>query len=481
MDNTTAGEGKGRCFVHAQVDKEWPVSAVCASPAPGVERSLDAVRALQHALYRAAKADPGRRFHALYDKVHRRDVLQRAWNQVRRNDGAPGIDQITLAEVEQYGVCRLLDELEAELRAGTFRPIPARRVFIPKPGTEERRPLSIPAVRDRVVQAAVKIVLEPVFEADFLPCSFGFRPKRAAHDGLQVLVNESFAGARWVVETDVADCFGAIPHSGLMSAVEERISDRRLLSLLRAFLRAGVMEHGTVRRPVTGTAQGGVISPLMCNVYLHRLDRAWRGAYGTYVRYADDALVMCRSKGQAVAALARLTVLLAELGLRPKPAKTRIVQLTAGGEGVDFLGFHHRLVRSRAVPGRAGVTFLARWPSRKAMQHARDRIRFMTMRARLAAPVEQVVQEINLFLRGWAGYFRYGNSTHAFDQIRRYALMRLALFIAKRHQRGRAWGFAQIYCSGDDLGLISLNGIVVAPRPHRAWREKSNTAGEGRR
>ncbi|MGH3969349.1 MAG: reverse transcriptase domain-containing protein, partial [Mycobacterium sp.] len=183
-------------------------------PPPGVERRLDAVRVLQHPLYRAAKADPERRFHALYDKVHRRDVLQRAWSQVRPNNGAPGIDQITLAEVEQYGVSRLLDELEAELRAGTFRPIPARRVFIPKPGTEERRPLSIPAVRDRIVQAAVKIVLEPVFEADFLPCSFGFRPKRAAHEGLQVLVNESFASARWVVETDVADCFGAIPHSG---------------------------------------------------------------------------------------------------------------------------------------------------------------------------------------------------------------------------------------------------------------------------
>ena len=151
---------------------------------------------------------------------------------------------------------------------------------------------SVPAVRDRVVQAAVKIVLEPVFEADFLPCSFGFRPKRAAHDGLQVLLDESFRGDLWVAETDVADCFGAIPHSGLMSAVEERISDRRLLALLRAFLRAGVMEHGSVRRPVTGTAQGGVISPLMCNVYLHRLDRAWRGAYGTLVRYAD----LCRAR-----------------------------------------------------------------------------------------------------------------------------------------------------------------------------------------
>jgi RNA-directed DNA polymerase len=179
---------------------------------------------------------------------------------------------------------------------------------------------------------------------------------------------------------------------------------------------------------------------------------------------------MCRSKGQAQAALARLTALLADLGLRPKAAKTRIVGLTVGGEGVDFLGFHHRLIRSRAVHGTAVVTFLARWPSRKAMQHARDRLRFMTMRARLAAPVEQVVQEINLFLRGWAGYFRYGNSARSFDKIRRYALMRLALFIAKRHKRGRAWGFAQIYRSPGALGLISLNGIVVAPRPNRAWR-----------
>ena len=291
---------------------------------PLASSSLDAVRALQHALYRAAKADPGRRFHALYDKVHRRDVLQRAWGQVRRNNGAPGIDQTTLAEVEEYGVSRLLDELEAELKAGVYRPLPARRVFIPKPGTDERRPLSIPSVRDRVVQAAVKIVLEPVFEADFLPCSFGFRPKRAAHDGLQVLLDESFRGNQWVVETDVADCFGSIPHSGLMSAVEERISDRRLLALLRAFLRAGVMEQGSVRRPVTGTPQGGVVSPLLANVYLHRLDRAWRGGYGTLVRYADDALVMCRSQGQAVAALARLTVLLG----RPRSG-------TEGGQDPD--------------------------------------------------------------------------------------------------------------------------------------------------
>ena len=186
-----------------------------ASPTQGVEDDLDAVCALQRALYRAAKADPGRRFHALYDKVHRRDVLERAWGQVRRNAGAPGIDQVTIADVvERYGVDRLLDELATELREGRFKPFPARRVYIPKPGRDELRPLSIPAIRDRVVQAALKIVLEPVFEADMLPCSFGFRPKRAAHDALQVVIDESFGGKRWVVESDVADCFTAIPHDG---------------------------------------------------------------------------------------------------------------------------------------------------------------------------------------------------------------------------------------------------------------------------
>jgi group II intron reverse transcriptase/maturase len=446
---------------------------VVASPTPaGVEEpeALDAVRALQHALYRAAKADPGRRFHALYDKLSRRDVLQRAWEQVRRNRGAPGIDQWTIQQVEQYGVDRLLDKLAGALKDGSYRPLAARRVLIPKPGSTEQRPLSIPTVADRVVQAAVKIVLEPIFEVDMLDCSFGFRPRRAAHDGLQVVVDEAWKGRRWVVETDIADCFSAIPHSGLMSAVKERICDRKVLGLLGAFLRAGVMEDGSVRRPVTGTPQGGVISPLLCNVYLHRLDRAWCGAYGTLVRYADDLLVLCRSRGQAQAALARLTALLADLGLQPKAAKTRIVHLTEGGEGFDFLGFHHRLVRTRPRRGTSGLVYLARWPSRKAAQHARDRIRLLTMRARLAAPVDQIVQEVNAFLRGWAGFFRYGNSAREFDKIRKYAVLRVALFVAKRHQRGRAWGFAQVYRSSDGLGLISLNGTVIAPRPNRPWR-----------
>jgi group II intron reverse transcriptase/maturase len=416
------------------------VSAVSASPAAGGS-IFDPVRVLRHALYRAAKADPGRRFHALRDKVFRRDVLWWAWVVVRRNDGAPGVDKATLDQVEQYGVARLLDELVSELRGGSYRPLPARRVFIPKPGSSELRPLSIPSVRDRIVQAAVKIVLEPVFEADMLPCSFGFRPKRSAHDALQVLIEESGRGRWWVVETDIANCFSAIPHQELMQAVEERVCDQAVLKLLRVMLRVAVMEHGLVRREVTGSPQGGVISPLLCNVYLHRLDRQWSTReHGVLVRYADDVLVMCKSREQAEAALQRLRDLLAEFGLRPKEAKTRIVHLQVGGEGVDFLGFHHRLVRSRPRGGRRPFTFLARWPANKAMQHARDRIRDLTAHRRLLLPVEAVVQDINMFLRGWAGYFRYGYSAERFSKIRLYVRMRIALFISKRYRRSRHFG-----------------------------------------
>ncbi len=459
------------------------MSAVSASPAAkGSSVSGDPVRALQHALYRAAKADPGRRFHALYDKVSRSDVLWRAWVVVRANNGAPGIDKTTLAEVEEYGVARLLGELASELREGRYRPLPARRVFIPKPGTSEQRPLSIPPVRDRIVQAAVKIVLEPVFEADFLPVSFGFRPRRPAHDALQVLIDECWRGRRWVVETDIASCFSAIPHDQLMQAVEERICDQPVLKLLRVMLRAGVMEDGQVRRPVTGTPQGGVISPVMCNVYLHRADREWDERDGVLVRYADDAVVMCWSRSQAERALERLTALLAGLGLEPKAAKTRIVHLEAGGEGFDFLGFHHRLVRSRGLNGKKPVTFLARWPADKAMQHARDRLRELTRRSRLRLPVKWIVEDMNRFLRGWAAYFRFGNSAARFCKIRNYARMRLALVISKRHRRCRGFGWSVVtYQSPNQLGLVTLSGIVVDPRPFRDWRARPNAGGERRR
>jgi group II intron reverse transcriptase/maturase len=453
------------------------VSALVASPT-----ATDKVQVLQRTLYRAAKADPGRRFHALYDKVHRRDVLERAWVEVRRNGGASGIDRTTIADVEEYGVARLLDELAADLRAETYRPLPARRVWIPKPGSTEQRPLSIPAVRDRIVQAAVKLVIEPVFEADFLPCSFGFRPKRGAHDALQVLIDESWRGRRWIVETDIASCFEAIPHDRLMSAVEERVVDRHVLKLLRAMLRAGVMEDGTVRRTVSGTPQGGVVSPLLANIYLHRVDRAWQTAgTGVLVRYADDLVVLCRIESEAVHALEVLTSMLADLGLEPKQAKTRIVHLEEGGEGVDFLGFHHRWVRAES-PRFRHIQFLARWPSDKAMQRIRDRIRELTDRRRLLLPVEWIVEDLNRVLRAWAGYFRYGNSARHFNKIRDYALVRLTLVVAKRHHRARGYGMWMVtQQSPNQLGLIRLDGIVVAPRPNRPWRGTPNADGQRRR
>jgi group II intron reverse transcriptase/maturase len=465
------------------------VSAICASPADSgavvVDKvPLDKVRALRHTLCRTAKADPGRRFHALWDKVLRRDVLWRAWVAVRANNGAPGIDRTTLDWIEkEYGIDRLLDDLAGELREGSYRPLPARRVYIPKPGTTSLRPLSIPAVRDRIVQAATKVVLEPIFEADMVSCSFGFRPKRSQHDALQVFVDETWRGRRWVVETDIADCFSAIPHDRLIQAVQERVVDQPVLKLLRGMLRAGVMESGTVRHPDTGTPQGGVISPLMCNVCLNQLDRDWdTRTFGVLVRFADDIAVVCKSEQQAQAALTRLRQLLADLGLAPKAAKTRIVELAVGGEGFDFLGFHHRMVRSRGIHGRRGIEFLARWPSDRAMARARGRITELTVRSRLRLPVEAVVEDLNRFLRGWAGYFRYGHSAVRFHKIEQHAQGRLALFIGKRHKRGRGFGMSVLaYRSTDKCGLYSLKGTVIAPGADKPWREKLNAGGERRR
>jgi len=223
--------------------------------------------------------------------------------------------------------------------------------------------------------------------------------------------------------------------------------------------------------------------PLMCNVYLHRIDRAWdTRTYGVLVRFADDLLVVCKSEQQAQAALVRLRELLADLGLAPKEAKTRIVELAVGGEGFDFLGFHHRMVRSRGIHGRGGIEFLARWPSDRAMRRAHDRITELTVRSRLWLPVEEVVKDLNRFLRGWAGYFRCGHSAARFHTITQHARDRLALFIGKRHKRGRGFGRSVVaYKSTDSCGLLNLNGTVIAPRANKPWREKPNAGGERRR
>jgi RNA-directed DNA polymerase len=419
----------------------------------------DKVQELQTKLYQAAKWSPTRRFHALYDKVHRKDVLWRAWGDVAKNGGAPGVDGVTIAQIEEQGVEAFLATLASELEDGTYRPLPVRRVTIPKSGGGERN-LGVPAVRDRVAQAATKLVLEPIFEADFLDCSFGFRPGRSAHQALEVIGEEVNRGRVWVVDADIASFFDSIRPDVLRSALEERISDRRVLGLLMGWLRSGVWTGTSLVHPETGTPQGGVISPLMANAVLHRLDRTWQEHYrrlGFLVRYADDLVILCPTKERAEQALATLAQVLAELGLSLAAAKTSLVDLRVPKAGFDFLGFHHRRVESFTRKGRY---FCARWPSERAVRRAKDRIRSHTGRRWLLLPVENIVERLNLFLVGWRGYFAHGNSTTVFHDLDEFTVERLARFITNKHgHHGRNYGL-RVIIDHKYLGLVRLVGSV---------------------
>lgn len=424
--------------------------------------TIDTTRKLQRALYRAAKASPERRFHALYDKVYRKDILARAWGEVRAHGGAAGVDGQTISAIEQVGVEGFLEGLATELREGRYRARPVRRVRIPKAAGGER-PLGIPTVRDRVVQAAAKVVLEPIFEADFRGSSYGFRPKRNAHQAMERLRQGVNRGGSWVVDADIEAYFDRIDHGQLMELMARRISDRRMLKLLRQWLASSVVDDGEqLPPPDQGVPQGGVISPLLANVMLHELDREWEdhcGQLGQLIRYADDLVVVCRSEAAAAEALRRVGLVLTRLGLKLHPTKTRVVGVGDGRAGFDFLGFHCRKVASWRWRGKR---YLQYWPSRRAMQAIRDRVKAITGgRHRLTEALETIVAAVNRAVRGWGAYFRVGNASRQFNQVDRYVRERLGLWLGKKTQRRGRWRWQDaLKADVQGRGVYRLSGTV---------------------
>jgi RNA-directed DNA polymerase len=406
---------------------------------------LDHARKLQRTLYRVAKQQAERRFTLLYDKVYRQDILQEAWRRVKSNKGAAGVDEVDIEAIREYGEAQFLGEIERELRIGSYRVSLVRRVHIPKPGQPGKtRPLGIPTVKDRVVQMAVKLVIEPLFEADFLPCSFGFRPEKTPRMALSIIAEKTQAGYTHVVDVDLKSYFDAISHELLLELVGRRVGDVKVMRLIRAWLKAGVMEEGKVTHPDRGSPQGGVVSPLLSNIMLHEVDRQWCRGDGTLshsvvlVRYADDMVLLARTESEARQAWERLQNQFAALRLVVNQEKSR---LTTVEEGFAFLGFEFRKPRGR---------LLYMWPRKKACQHIRDRVREVVRSFPSSASIGDVIRKLNPILNGWCTYFRVGNSNRIFHQIDWAVLSELQLWLRRKHQRSwrsarKRWNYQFLY------------------------------------
>ena len=399
---------------------------------------------LRQKLYQKAKNEPKFRFYSLYEHMYRDDVMQCAWRVVKRNHGKPGTDGVTIESIEERegGVEKFLKEIQEELRSHRYSPRPVRRVYIPKPNGG-LRPLGIPAIRDRVVQAAARLILEPIFEAVFEECSYGFRPGRSQHDALNEIRKHLKDGFRDVYDLDIKAYFDSISHEKLLKSVETRICDGSVLKLIRMWLRAKVIERredGTTgsQQPTQGTPQGGVISPLLANVYLHWMDKLFNSTRGPanwakakLVRYADDMVILARFIGPKIEEFVRDT-LERRLGLTINREKTRIVNLQDGREGLDFLGFTFRYFKD--LQGRPW-RYLNIEPSKKTVKRERARIKELTGSEHCFVPIPTLVKELNRHLASWRPYYMFGYPRRVFRQVNHYVQQRLVVHLHRRSQR----------------------------------------------
>ena len=395
------------------------------------------VRQLQNKLYLTAKKCGSRRFHALYDKVYRDDVLHEAWKRVKANKGSNGIDGIAIEDIEAKGVERYLTRIQSELKSGTYRPLPVRRVMIPK-SDGSQRPLGIPCVKDRIVQMATKIAIEPVFEADFKDCSYGFRPKRSAKQALEVVRKACNNKGYYVVDADIEKFFDNVNQDKLMTLIELRISDRRILKLIRQWLKSGVLYGNILEISELGTSQGSVISPLLANIYLNTLDRLWEKyglTHGILVRYADDTVIICKNKKSANHALTLLQYIMGKLDLKLHPVKTKIVCMWDGKEGFDFLGMQHRRMTTETRQGnRFQETY--QYPSRKAMKKMKTAIKSnVNSRSLLVASEEDLIKNLNPKITGWKNYYTTKTSDKWMQALDWYIICTFTRWYNKKHQR----------------------------------------------
>jgi RNA-directed DNA polymerase len=402
-----------------------------------VLKTPEKIRELQRKLYRKAKQEKENRFYLLYDKLYRMDILTHAYRLVRANKGAPGVDGETFEGIEEKegGAERYLEEIAEELKRKVYRPQAVRRVYIPK-AAGGKRPLGIPVIKDRVVQMAVKIVIEPIFEADFQDNSYGFRPKRSAHQAVEDVRNHLFASKTDVIDADISKYFDTIPHDRLMQMVAKRIVDKQILKLIKMWLKAPIVEEREDGKKEykgndKGTPQGGVVSPLLANIYLNFLDTLWMvkkvqerlGA--RLVRYADDCVILCRGNTDRI--LKGIKMVLGDLNLTLNEEKTRVVD--ARQEMFHFLGFSIGMKRGR----KTGRMYSHIEPSPKALKHVRAEIKQLTSERYSATPTEAVIRRVNEVARGWVGYFRYGNCTKAMSSLRYYLGYRMRIYLRRKH------------------------------------------------